>query len=444
MILRTNVRRLAVAMFLIVAMTHTGSAQERTEIDHAIEILEQLRQGNFEAVAAEFNAQVAAALSADQLGEVWASLRTQVGEFQSVTDQQAAPVQGLVAVTLTCAFERAALNMIVAFDGENKIAGLRFVPAPAPVQASVPTSDRFTEEPFIVGGGEWALPGTLSLPVATGRLVAVVLVHGSGPNDRDETVGANKPFRDLAWGLADRGIAVLRYEKRTRQHGAKFASLGDFTVREETVEDALLAVAGLRAHDRIDENHIFELGHSLGGTLAPRIAMGDEDIAGLVVMAGSTRPLPELFLEQMEYLESVGSAPASTEESLEALKQQAERVMDPDLPPDTPASELLFGVPAAYWKDLNGYEPTLVAAGLDVPMLILQGERDYQVTLKDLEGWRDALSGRSDVTIKSYPRLNHLFMAGEGKSTPSEYQQPGRIPNTVLDDIAVWLNRIAS
>ena len=76
-----------------------------------------------------------------------------------------------------------------------------------------------------------------------------------------------------------------------------------------------------------------------------------------------------------------------------------------------------------------------------MPMLILQGERDYQVTMADLEGWRKALSGKSGVTIKSYPTLNHLFMPGEGKSKPSEYEQPGHVADVVVDDIAAWIRQ---
>lgn len=77
-------------------------------------------------------------------------------------------------------------------------------------------------------------------------------------------------------------------------------------------------------------------------------------------------------------------------------------------------------------------------------MLILQGERDDQVTLADLQGWRDALGGRANVTMKSYPSLNHLFLPGAGKSTPSEYERPGHIPDFVLDDIADWIRKITN
>lgn len=171
---------------------------------------------------------------------------------------------------------------------------------PPSVTSAAPASTRFTEESVTVGAEKWALQGTLPIPVGP-VAAAVVLVHGSGPNDRDETLGPNKPFRDLAWGLADRGIAVLRYEKRTRQYAGKMAGNPNLTVREETTDDAILAAALLRAHDRIDPKRVFVLGHSLGGTLAPRIAAEDRSLAGLIILAGATRPLMEGKSTPSEY-----------------------------------------------------------------------------------------------------------------------------------------------
>jgi hypothetical protein len=254
---------------------------------------------------------------------------------------------------------------------------------------------------------------------------AVVLVHGSGPNDRDETVGANHPFRDLAWGLADRGIAVLRYEKRTRQYPDRTAAIKNLTVRDETIDDAIAAARLLRSRDRIDPKRVFVLGHSLGGTLAPRIAAEDGALAGIVIMAGATRPLEQVAREQIAYLASL--APAASPVDQEAALQR-----------------LLHAAPDSYWKDLNAYQPARTAATLTIPILILQGERDYQVTLDDLKGWRSALDDRPNVTIKTYPSLNHLFLPGEGKSTPGEYERAGRIPDLVLDDIARWIDRATS
>src|SRR4051794_36392117 len=147
--------------------------------------------------------------------------------------------------------------------------------------------NHFTEEPVVVGSGEWALPGTLTLPTGTGPFPAVVLVHGSGPHDRDETIGPNKPFRDLAWGLATRGIAVLRYEKRTKEHGAKFVKENTYTLRSEVIDDVRAAVALLRSHRSVDPKRIFVAGHSQGAVAAPRVAELEPGLGGVILLAGN-------------------------------------------------------------------------------------------------------------------------------------------------------------
>ncbi|HEY0553835.1 MAG TPA: alpha/beta fold hydrolase, partial [Thermoanaerobaculia bacterium] len=298
--------------------------------------------------------------------------------------------------------------------------------------------EAFRERDVTVGAGEWALPGTLSVPEGQGPFPAVVLVHGSGPNDRDETVEKNKPFRDLAWGLASRGVAVLRYEKRTRQHGAQLAGVKDFTVQQETVDDALAAAELLRHTEGIDPKRVFVLGHSLGGMLIPRIGARDPQLAGLIVMAGAAKPLEDIILEQVAYLDAADGTVTDAEKSrFESLKAEVARVKA--LKPGETGTAL--GAPDSYWLDLRGYDPPTAAKALKQPLLILQGERDYQVTPDNLAAWRKALAGRPAVTFKTYPKLNHLFMAGEGKSLPAEYEKPGHVEDAVVADIAGWIRK---
>jgi dienelactone hydrolase len=300
----------------------------------------------------------------------------------------------------------------------------------------------FREEKFTVGSGEWSLPGTLTLPVGiTGPLPAVVLVHGSGPNDRDETILANKPFRDLAWGLAGKGIAVLRYEKRTKEHAAQIvaAGLSQFTVKEETINDALSAAAQLRQTDGIDPKRIFILGHSLGGTVAPRIGQADPNLAGLIILAGSTRPLEDLMVEQNRYMLTLGGKPSEEDQAkLNELIGEVAKVKKLTAA-DASSPVLLLHAPPQYWLDLREHEPLAAAKTLRMPLLILQGERDYQVTKADFAGWKSALGSQPGVTFKLYPDLNHLFIAGEGKSTPDEYERPGHMAESVIGDIAEWI-----
>ena len=273
------------------------------------QLVDMLVKGDSAAAVGRFDSTMKSALPEQKLKEVWQTIQQQAGPFTRRLGTRMERVDGYDVVFVTCQFERAELDAKMVFDTDKRIAGLFFVPSqPAAQEAALPSYVKpgaFREEEFTVGSGEWSLPGTLTLPVGvTGLLPAVVLVHGSGPNDRDETILANKPFRDLAWGLASKGIAVLRYEKRTKVHAAQIAAAGlsQFTVKEETIDDALSAAAQLRQTDGINPKRIFILGHSLGGTVAPRIGQADPNLAGLIILAGATRPLEDLMVEQTRYI----------------------------------------------------------------------------------------------------------------------------------------------
>jgi dienelactone hydrolase len=289
-------------------------------------------------------------------------------------------------------------------------------------------ADSFREREVTVGDAKWVLPGTLTVPVGNGPFPGIVLVHGSGPNDRDETVLGTKVFKDLAEGLASRGIAVLRYEKRTKQFGGR-AGTKD-TLDSETIEDAAQALKLIRTQPEVDPKRVFLLGHSLGGYAAPRIAEDDSALAGLVLLAANARPLEDVMVEQSENLGYTGKR-------LEGVKIEAQRVKELEHA-DRDAPQIM-GAPVSYWLDLKGYDATALAKKLTVPMLILQGERDYQISMKDFALWKTALAGRKDVVLKSYPALNHLFVPGEGKSSETEYRKPGHVAPEVIEDVAKWI-----
>lgn len=315
---------------------------------------------------------------------------------------------------------------------------------PRPTPPAEPET-AFTERQVTVGYSPWALPGTLTMPRKLPLAPGVVLVHGSGPHDRDETIGPNKPFRDLAHGLATRGIAVLRYEKRTYAHRDRVIELArenSVTVQDETIEDCLEAVRFLSDQSHVDPERIFVLGHSLGGMLAPRIGDQTDELAGLILLAGAARPLEDLILEQVDYLLSQKESVSDDEKrALEVIRAQVARVKSANLSLSTPRTELPLSIPASYWLDLRGYNPAQVASQLNTPMLVLQGERDYQVTMADFAIWRQALTGKRDCTLKSYPGLNHLFMPGEGPSLPNEYLISGHVDERVIDDIAAFVKK---
>ena len=408
--------------------------------------VELLAKNDFSSAVKDFDETMTRVMPPDKLEKVWASLLAQTGPLKRQVKVGTAKVPNFEIVLVTCEFEKSTLDVKVVFDAAGKITGLWFAPSQTAVKYQPPDYVKrhsFEEREVQVGSGPWVLPGTLSLPKGAGPFPAVVLVHGSGPHDRDETIGPNKPFRDLAWGLASRGIAVLRYEKRTKAHGMKMVPIKDsITVKEETIDDALAAVSVLRDTEAIDAGRIFVLGHSLGGMLAPKMVALDRRIAGLIIFAGNTRPLEDLFLDQRRWFFSLdGQVSESEKRALQEFEEQVARVKSPELSGATPPESLPSGISPTYWLALRGYHAPTVAKDLKQPMLILQGARDYQVTMDDYQGWQQALSLRSDVQFKIYPKCNHLFIEGEGTSTPAEYQVPGHVAEVVIEDIANWIER---
>jgi uncharacterized protein len=411
-------------------------------------VLDMAQAGRFAEIRELFAPPLRAMVPPEALQTAWAAEIGRRGPVTSVgtpLSEQAAP--GVTAVRIPVTFERGELTAVVSVTDDGWLAGIQLAPASAAKPAGPweppPYADpgKFEEQDVTVGSGPLSVPGTLSLPRHDGPLPAVVLLSGSGPHDRDETIGPNKPFKDLAWGLASRGVVVLRFEKVTYAHGKEVAQDRGFTVSDEYLPQAVAAVHLLQEHPAVDAGRVFVAGHSLGGTVAPRIAAAEPSVAGLVIMAGGTQPMPWAAVRQVRYIASLDpETAAASEPTIEALTRQAQMVDSPDLSPSTPDSELPFGVPAPYWLDLRGYNPATTAAALGKPIFILHGGRDYQVTIADdLAGWKAALDGRPGVTIHVYDADNHLFVPGSGPSGPAEYETAQHTDPVVVADIADWL-----
>lgn len=436
---------LGAALLLLTQCREAEAA--KTPDERAREVVELLVAGKYAAVEQMFNQQMKDALPITDLVAAVSPELKHMGAFEQTGKASVQKAGEYTVVVQSAYFEKGALDFTISFNSIGQIGGLYMKPGQSPAadwqRPAYGKPERFTEREVTVGAGEWKLPGTLTLPKAQGPVPGVVLVHGSGPNDRDETVYGVRPFRDLAEGLASAGIAVLRYDKRTKVHGAQMMALKNLTVQEETVDDAVLAAAVLGSQPEVDPRRVFILGHSLGAYVLPMILKQDPKAAGGIAMAGITRPLEDVVLEQVEYL-----IPLQSGQSEEARKEGQKKLEEirrdvaaiKALQPGQQDGPTLLGMPPHYLLALRGYDPAAVAAALPVPLLILQGERDYQVSMTDFARWKAVLGGRKDVTLKSYPALNHLFVEGRGKSTPSEYMQPGHVAAEAISDIAKWVN----
>ncbi|MGN9783207.1 alpha/beta hydrolase family protein [Nonomuraea sp. ZG12] len=401
----------------------------------AVAVAELAQQGRFAEIAELFAPPLRAALSAETLGAAWAAGSGPVAAIGEPVSERIDAALVRVSVPVR---EGLALVMVVGRDG--LLHGL-WLAAPTPPWEPPPYADpaAFAEHDVTVGDGPLAVSGTVSLPHGPGPRPGVVLLSGGGPFDRDATSGANKPLKDLAWGLASRGVAVLRFDKVTHTHSDQVADTPGFTMADEYVPHAVAAVRRLQRQPGVDPGRVFVLGHSMGGKVAPRVAAAEASVAGLVIMAGDTQPMHQAAVRVVRYLAALDPGPAMAA-AVEAVTRQAEVIGGPGLTPSTPAESLLFGWSAAYWLDLRGYDPVATAAAVDRPMLILQGGRDYQVTVEDdLPGWRTGLGHRADVTIHVHDADDHLFFPGEGPSTPAGYEPAQHVDPAVVAEIAEWL-----
>lgn len=435
---------LPVLLLAVAAFARTQESQPQNPEALARAIIADLAARQFDKVAARYDEAMINALPADKLAASWDSVIAQVGAFQSITGIEQEERQGYIVIYATCAFAKVSPILVLTFNPKGQFAGFTSMSPGARTPWKPPDyakTELFEERTITVHSGHWDLPGAVTVPKGTGPFPVLVLVHGSGPNDQDETIGANKTFKDLAWGLSSRGIAVLRYTKRSWQYGAKSVDdLNSFTVKEETVDDARAAVAMMSTMSGINPKRIFVVGHSLGAFVGPRIAAGDDLVAGLILMAGNTRPLEDLVVEQIRHIAKLnGAITTAAQTRIDAAEESAREFKNPELKPGMSVHLLQTTLPASYVLDLRNYDPAETAAALTIPIYVLQGGRDYQVGLADFEGWEKALGDKPNVSFKLYPELNHPFIAGIGPSSPVEYTKPGHVPEEVIADIAAWV-----
>jgi dienelactone hydrolase len=385
-------------------------------------LMNAFKAGNYAAAFALMDDRMKAALPPEKLQATWESLVASFGPIVSWNFEAPTHNQGMEQRVGSLRFQRGEAKAMIVVNPETGLVagfGVRRPSPPATGHASYVDTTAFRAVEVKVGSEPLLLGATLTLPAGSGPFPAVVLVHGSGPQDRDETVGANRVFRDLAEGLSSSGIVVLRYDKRTKIYPNKMGP--NPTVDDEVVLDAMAAVRMLAARPEVDPKRVFVIGHSLGAQLAPEIAVRAGNVAGVVLLAPPGRPPWDVLLAQMRYL-------GAPQEQIDDIERKAAILRQGKAPEGN-----LMGASGTYWKDWGSRDGIAMAKKLGKPVLVLRGDRDYQVADEDLAAWKSGLQDQKDATVTTLPHLNHLFIRGEGKPSPAEYETPGHVDPSVIE-----------
>lgn len=405
------------------------------------EAAEYLKSNDFESIHQLFSEELATALPSTRLEKSFSTLTPQFGAINEILEFKARETAETTYFHQAIKFKEQTLDLVFTLNDADKFTSFSLRPHQKMYDWTAPdyasdSSSYFEQEVTI--GDSMALRGKFTFPSSPDFKTIVVFVHGSSPNDMDETLGPNKLFKDLAYGLATNGIASLRYNKRTYDYPSAMAKQANsLTIKQVVVDDAVNVIQLAKEKG---VNKVVLLGHSLGGYCAPMIAELAQPDA-VIVLAGNVSPLEDLLIPQFEHIKENDTSTKINDFQMAMIRSQVERVQKGDYDSTTAPPLLPLSLPASFWLSLQDYNPQKVAKKQGHPYLILNGERDYQVTPKEAKKWKDGSKNKHSKTI-IYPKLNHMFFEGEGICIPSEYEKEGHLSEDVLKDVVNWINEI--
>lgn len=441
-------KKLIAIIALLLFAVNISTADDEI-IETSEKFLRLLGEGNFEQAYGMFDEIMKSQLKQEQLAAMWQQFKMQLGEADSIGTPKVMEYQEYMICTIPLHFKSVSLGLQVTFNEAMEVAGFRYTAIQAEyiyVMPDYADTTKFKEIDLEFGIEKYRLPAKLVYPKDAENYPVLILVHGSGPNDMDLTVGKNKPFRDLAYGLASNGIAVFRYDKRTKVLSRKAVvddspHFGlDFEVTDDVAEAEKFLIDLPEFHFSKDD--IFILGHSLGGMMIPRIAQRTNS-AGYIISAGPARGLENLLLDQYDYIFGLDNVYSDKElEEIDKLKRNVMFMLKNELDSLTPIDSLPLGLSGVYWDDIKNYYQAEEAKKIEKPLLVLQYGRDYQVTNEEYKLWREKLEGMPNVKFHYLEMLNHLMQYGTTASTPSEYNLQAPVDKSVIEFLAEWIKSV--
>jgi hypothetical protein len=370
------------------------------------------------------------------------------GKAIKVEDALVEPPASNYDISVPVQFERARINLHIFVDtGALMILGMYMhEPMKSYLPPAYVKTKSYNEYRIKFGKAPYTISGTLTVPVGEGKFPLVIIVPALGPLDMDGSSGPNKPYKDMAWGLASKGVAVFRYNKRTYSHSrvliAEFQG-ENYTYKEEITLDALAAIAEMAKHPMVDAGNIYILGHGFGGMIAPDIAQGTKQLKGMIMAGANARPLQQCMIDQLHMQYDSLPLPEGKRGNVDAVIARFYFSMSKDLKLNSPDYQIPAGVGPNYWLALNKYDQVKLMKKLKhTPKLFTQGGRDIEVNGKDYAIWEKQFASAKNASFIFYPSLNHLMMPGEGAPNMEEYEVLNHVEEKFLTDIVLWIQQL--
>jgi pimeloyl-ACP methyl ester carboxylesterase len=470
-----------IALLSGIVVFAAGSATDEELEGRAAAFVKRFVAGEYGEYGGMMSPDMKAAMPAEAAGRILAGLTNVKGAVKGYGDPwKEDVVQGYTRVRVPVEFERGMLDMRIVFDGEGLVAGFFHVahsepPAEGAEAKAEPTGRPqeprrplpYGEEEVSYRSGDVELAGTLTMPPGEGPHPAALLISGSGPQNRDEEVMGHRPFLVLSDHLTRAGIAVLRVDDR-----GVGGSSGDLSgsTSADLAEDALAGVRFLRARKEIDDGSVGVVGHSEGGMIGPLAATLSNDVAFVVMLAGTGVPGDEVLVRQMELiLRSAGAEGQKIESILASQRKlldlvledaeydavleqmrkltalQIESVTGSEPAPDDLEEALRTetnSLMSPWFRSFLSHDPEGTLKKVKVPVLALFGELDLQVepgqNMPKVEGALMA-AGNADFTVKTLPGLNHLFQKAKTGAV-GEYATIEETMNpAALEAVSGWI-----
>ncbi|MBK8846383.1 MAG: hypothetical protein IPO27_07485 [Bacteroidetes bacterium] len=432
-------RSMWVLCFVIISHTLQAQYSDSTKMFVAQKFLGSLAKQDFPNCLRQFNWTLAGTINQYWLKVIWESVQKQNGAYMGCYNAYTDVVGDEIIIYQECRFEVLDKQLKLVFDKDDKIAAFYFVPARSKVIYEVPTYvdlAMMSEMDVAIKHKDISLAGMFTYPLSGTNFPLVILVSGEGPCDMDESKGSNKFLKDLATGFAMNGIASVRFNKRTFQ----YASMNDapqngFTLFEDIIEDAIEAFNKGKKLPNIDTNRIAFAGHGLGAYALPAI-VARTGVSGAIMIEAPAQPYEDVFFNTERYIHSLNGVSPIEEQDMSTLKEKVDSAKNVSSTSELAPYELPMDMPMSYWIYMNNYKPLEVARKLQTKWFFIHSGRNFQISERDIQLWKQTLGNKGNASFKFYDKLNYYLHWNDKPSTPDEYMQKKQVSKVAIDEMS--------